>query len=133
MLQDLTKRLFVKLRGWIIGRALAWQFSQPYQISPNTQINITIDPKANLLTHTDPNGQPPTKTGYDSQKRPTSILFSDGTGLKGEVTKPQLSGSESQLITYDNGSENVSISCRPTKLQFRHLFLLGLIIIVWPT
>jgi YD repeat-containing protein len=62
----------------------------------------------NLLTHTDPNGHTTTTTGYDSQKRPTSILFSDGTlasytydtGLKGKVTQLQLSGPESQSITY---------------------------------
>ena len=73
-----------------------------------TKESNTYDIMGNLLTHTDPNGHLTTTTGYDSQKRPTSILFSDGTlasytydtGLKGKVTQLQLSGPESQSITY---------------------------------
>ena len=91
---------------------LTTQYGYDFDASNSQQIEDENGNRTTLrglkTTHTDPNGHLTTTTGYDSQKRPTSILFSDGTlasytydtGLKGKVTQLQLSGPESQSITY---------------------------------
>ncbi|MGE4170769.1 MAG: RHS repeat-associated core domain-containing protein [Candidatus Margulisiibacteriota bacterium] len=73
-----------------------------------TQESNTYDVLGNLLSHTDPNGQTTRYDTYDSQKRPKTVSFSDGTlvnytydaGFKGKVSAISVSGPDSQSISY---------------------------------
>ncbi|MGE4170807.1 MAG: hypothetical protein AB7F28_08850 [Candidatus Margulisiibacteriota bacterium] len=73
-----------------------------------TQESNTYDVLGNLLSHTDPNGQTTRYDTYDSQKRPRTVSFSDGTlvnyaydaGFKGKVSAISVSGPDSQTLSY---------------------------------
>ncbi|MGE4170778.1 MAG: DUF6531 domain-containing protein, partial [Candidatus Margulisiibacteriota bacterium] len=73
-----------------------------------TQESNTYDVLGNLLSHTDPNGQTTRYDTYDSQKRPRTVSFADGTlvnysydaGFKGKVSAISVSGPDSQTLSY---------------------------------
>ncbi len=78
-----------------MGKAMlrvALVFAQLEREQNSERVSDVMTYRASLGLHN--GGYPPFGYTYD-------------TGLKGKVTQLQLSGPESQLITYDNGSENV--------------------------